>query len=69
VHQLKGAGSTFGCPGVTRAARALERRIGAYRSDFRAGRLPAAAAVESALEQLQNEATRAKTLSRDPEGG
>lgn len=69
VHQLKGAGSTFGCPGVSRAAHALERRIGAYRSDIQAGRAPATAAVESALEQLQNEATRAKTLSRDPEGG
>lgn len=69
VHQLKGAGSTFGCPGVSRAARTLERRIGAYRSDIHAGRLPAAAAVESALQQLQNEATQAKTLSRDPEGG
>jgi len=69
VHQLKGAGTTFGCPGVSRAARTLERHISAYRSDIHAGRRPASAAVESALEQLQNEATRAKTLSRDPEGG
>ena len=27
VHQLKGAGSTFGCPGVSDAARALEQRL------------------------------------------
>ncbi|HSN70838.1 MAG TPA: Hpt domain-containing protein [Steroidobacteraceae bacterium] len=69
VHQLKGSGSTFGCPGISRAARTLERRIGACRSDIDAGRLPAIAAVESALQQLQNEATRVQTLSRDPEGG
>ncbi|HSN51860.1 MAG TPA: Hpt domain-containing protein [Woeseiaceae bacterium] len=69
VHQLKGSGSTFGCPGISRAARTLEQRIGACRSDIDAGRPPATAAVESALQQLQNEATRVQMLSRDPEGG
>jgi chemotaxis protein histidine kinase CheA len=69
VHQLKGSGSTFGCPGISRAARTLERHIGACRSDVVAGRPPAIAAVESAVEQLQNEATRVQTLSRDPEVG
>ena len=69
VHQLKGSGSTFGCPGISRAARTLEQRIGACRSEIVAGRPPATAAVESAVEQLQNEATRVQTLSRDPEVG
>jgi chemotaxis protein histidine kinase CheA len=46
VHQLKGAGSTFGCPGISRAAR----------ED-----------VESAMAELQNEATRVRTRSGDPE--
>jgi chemotaxis protein histidine kinase CheA len=27
VHQLKGAGSTFGCPGISDAARVLEQRL------------------------------------------
>jgi chemotaxis protein histidine kinase CheA len=40
VHQLKGSGSTFGCPGISRAA---------------------------AMTQLQIEARRARTQSRDPE--
>jgi len=69
VHQLKGSGSTFGCPGISRAARKLERHIGAYRRDISAGRLPAIAAVESAIEQLQNEAARARTPPRDPGKG
>ena len=69
VHQLKGSGSTFGCPGISRAARKLEIRIGAFRYDIDAGRPPETAPVESAVAQLQNEATRVQTLSRDPEGG
>ncbi len=69
VHQLKGSGSTFGCPGISRAARTLERRISACRSEIVAGRPPATADVESAVEQLQNEATRVRTLSRDPGAG
>ena len=69
VHQLKGSGSTFGCPGISRAARTLERHIGACRGEIVAGRPPATAAVESAVEQLQNEATRVHMLSRDPGAG
>jgi chemotaxis protein histidine kinase CheA len=69
VHQLKGSGSTFGCPGISRAARSLERRISACRGEIVAGRAPATADVESAVEQLQNEATRVRTLSRDPGAG
>ena len=67
VHQLKGSGSTFGCPGISRAAQALERRIGAYQRELDAGAAPARAAVESAMAELQNEATRVRTRSRDPE--
>ena len=69
VHQLKGAGSTFGCPRISRAARRLEQRIRVYRSDVDAGRPPATAPVESAMEQLQNEAKRAQSSSRDSEAG
>jgi chemotaxis protein histidine kinase CheA len=67
VHQLKGSGSTFGCPGVSRAARLLEQRIGAYRRETDAGKLPAAEAVESAVAGLQNEVLRARNQSQGPE--
>ena len=66
LHQLKGSGSTFGCPGISRAARTLEQRIGTYRREIDAGGLPQTADVESAMAQLQNEASRAQALSRDP---
>jgi chemotaxis protein histidine kinase CheA len=65
VHQLKGSGSTFGCPGVSEAARTLEGRLRAFRREIDAGRLPPTGAVESALASLQNEARRAR--ARDPE--
>lgn len=67
VHQLKGAGSTFGCPGISRAARTLEQRIAEYRGELEGGRLPAAEDVESALAELQNEARSVRTQSGDPE--
>jgi chemotaxis protein histidine kinase CheA len=67
VHQLKGSGSTFGCPGVSKAARALEQLMGAYRREIDAGACPAAGDVESAMARLQNEAVRARTQSQDPE--
>jgi DNA-binding response OmpR family regulator len=63
VHQLKGAGSTFGCPGVSRAARALEQRLGCCRAELDAGRRPEPAAVESAMAELQNQAERARQQS------
>ena len=65
VHQLKGSGSTFGCPGVSRAARMLEQRIGAYRRDIEAGRLPSTGDVESAIAQLRNAVRRVRTQSED----
>ena len=69
VHQLKGAGSTFGCPGISRAARVLEQDLGAFRREIEDGRIPAAAAIESALAALQNEAQRAQLRSPDAEVG
>ncbi|MDH3756695.1 MAG: Hpt domain-containing protein [Gammaproteobacteria bacterium] len=68
VHQLKGSGSTFGHPGISAAARALEERISAYRRGMDSGELRAPADVESAMAQLQNEARRARTQASDPEG-
>ena len=65
VHQLKGSGSTFGCPGISRAARTLEQRLGAYRRGIDAGQSPPAEGVESAVQRLQNEVLCAQ--SRAPE--
>ena len=67
VHQLKGSGSTFGCPGISRAARLLEQRIGTYRRQTDAGKPPAGEDVESAVAGLQNEVVRARNQSRGPE--
>ena len=52
VHQLKGSGSTFGCPGITDAARVLELRL----ADCRKGSKFDELAV--AMRLLQDEATR-----------
>ena len=67
VHQLKGSGSTFGCPGISSAARRLEQSLGAFRQDIEDGLEPAPAPVESAMAALQNEAKRAQ--SRSPDAG
>lgn len=67
LHQLKGSGSTFGCPGISRAARTLEQRLDTYRRGIDAGEPPAAADVESAVERLQNEVLRVGGQSRLPE--
>lgn len=69
VHQLKGSGSTFGCPGISRAARMLEQRMGDLRREIDAGQRPATTDVESAMAQLQNEGRRAQTRLRRQEGG
>ena len=53
VHQLKGAGSTFGCPSISRAARRLEQRIRVYRSDVDAGRPPAVAGPSALLSRCR----------------
>ena len=67
VHRLKGSGRTFGCPGVTRAARLLEQRLGAFRLRIDAGKPPACKDIESAMVQLQNEALRTRRPSPDRE--
>ena len=67
VHQLKGSGSTFGCPGISLAARALEQRIGEYHREIDSGGEPKRAVVESAVAELQNEVRRAQSQSQDPE--
>jgi chemotaxis protein histidine kinase CheA len=54
VHQLKGAGSTFGCPGITEAARSLEQRL----ADCRDG--PPFDELALAMRLLQEEAARLK---------
>ena len=64
VHQLKGSGSTFGCPGISRAARTLEQCMSVLRCKIDAGQQPATADVESAIAQLQNEGRRAQTQLR-----
>lgn len=52
VHQLKGAGSTFGCPGISEAAQTLEQRL----VDCRNGSAFDELAV--AMRLLQDEAAR-----------
>ena len=52
VHQLKGAGSTFGCPGISEAARALELRLADCRKSTRFDELAVA------MRMLQDEAAR-----------
>jgi chemotaxis protein histidine kinase CheA len=58
VHQLKGAGSTFGCPEISDAARALEHKLAELRVASRGDVAPAPPDVETAMRQLQNEAAR-----------
>jgi len=58
VHQLKGAGSTFGCNGISDAARALEQHLTASRSDGIGGSASAMDEVEVAMEALRGEANR-----------
>ena len=58
VHQLKGAGSTFGCSGISDSARALEQRLATLRSDATGGSASAMDEVEAAMEALRGEANR-----------
>ncbi len=58
VHQLKGAGSTFGCSGISDAATALEKHLAALRSDATYESASAMDEVESAMEALRGEANR-----------
>ena len=58
VHQLKGAGSTFGCSGISDSARVLEQRLATLRSDATGGSASAMDEVEAAMEALRGEANR-----------
>ena len=69
VHQLKGSASTFGCPGISREALVFERRIGDYRRELEAGRLPPREDVEAAMTRLLDAAGLAQKQSGDTEAG
>lgn len=58
VHQLKGAGSTFGCSGISDAAGALEQRLAALRAETTTVAASTADEVEAAMETLRGEAHR-----------
>ena len=55
VHQLKGAGSTFGCPGVSDAARALEHDLASLRAACTADDAAMSGDVETVMQKLQSE--------------
>ena len=52
VHQLKGAGSTFGCQGVSDAARSLEIELAEIRTVATADVERARRAAEAAIQRL-----------------
>jgi len=58
VHQLRGAGSTFGCCGISDAARALEQYLAEFRSDATGGSASTMDEVKAAMEALRDEANR-----------
>lgn len=58
VHRLKGAGSTFGCSTISDAARVLEQRLAALRSDAIGGSASALDDIEAAMEALRGEVNR-----------
>lgn len=58
VHQLKGAGSTFGCPGISDAARALEQELADIQAATPASAGLARQEAAAAIRRLQDEAAR-----------
>jgi chemotaxis protein histidine kinase CheA len=58
VHQLKGAGSTFGCSSISDAARALEQRLAALQTDAPGGPASSMDEVQAAMKTLRGEANR-----------
>lgn len=56
VHQLKGAGSTFGCPQISDAARALERDLSDIRTTVVADVELARHEAEAAIQRLRHAA-------------
>lgn len=59
VHQLKGAGSTFGCPQISDAARTLERRLAECRAVYSGTAELVSEDVMTAMQRLQDEAAAA----------
>ena len=58
VHQLKGAGSTFGCSSISDLAMALEQCLATRQSNAADGSATDFDAVDAALEALRGEASR-----------
>jgi len=61
VHQLKGAGSTFGCNGISNAAAVLEQHLAALHSaasSASGGTAVALEEIEAAIEALRDETNR-----------
>jgi len=58
VHQLKGSGSTFGCSGVSEAARVLEQRLAVLQSDATGAAASDLEKIEAAMRALRGEADR-----------
>jgi len=70
VHQLKGAGSTFGCSSISDSAKELEQRLATLRSDATGGSGLAKDEVEEAMEALRGQASRIYEESvRDGQAG
>ena len=58
VHQLKGYGSTFGCSGVSEAARVLEQRLAVLQADATSVAASDLEKIEAAMRALRGEADR-----------
>ena len=58
VHQLIGAGSTFGCSGISDAARVLEQFLAELRGDVSNASASVIDQIEAAMEALRGEADR-----------
>ena len=58
VHQLKGAGGTFGCSTVSEAAQVLEQRLAALEADATGAAGSDLDEVEAAMQVLRREANR-----------
>ena len=58
VHQLKGSGSTFGCSGISEAARVLEQHLAASQADATGAAASDLEKIEAAMRTLRGEADR-----------
>jgi len=53
THRLKGAGGTFGCSGISDAARTLECQLVVLQTDLAGGSASAKAKIEAEMESLR----------------